>query len=406
MQKLPLSNIKVLDFTQVRMGPQMTQWLAVMGADVLRVETKLRPVPFQDVGRPGRLAEPVKYRIGYFASLNYSKKSITLNMKSPKAIELVKKLLKHIDIITENFSTGVLDRWGLSYAELKKIKPDIIVCSASGFGRTGYMKDAPAYAPIIGAYSGFCYDNGYPDGEPAEPGCRGWTDSITAEQGVFAILAALYHRNKTGEGQYLDLSMTESEIAMSPESALEYFINNRIRPRQGNQDAIIAPHNCYRCKGKDTWVAIACGNDDDWAGLCKAMGKPKWTKDAKFGDALSRWENRDEMDRLIEIWTTQYDHYEAMALLQKAGVPAGASLNIEELAEDPHLKERGFLVELEYPDKSTIHRLALPFNLSESGRGYFEHPPAPGEHNDYIFKEVMGMSDEEIKQLEAEQVIY
>jgi crotonobetainyl-CoA:carnitine CoA-transferase CaiB-like acyl-CoA transferase len=136
------------------------------------------------------------------------------------------------------------------------------------------------------------------------------------------------------------------------------------------------------------------------------MGKPKWTKNAKFADALSRWENRDEMDRLIEIWTTQHDHYEAMALLQKAGVPAGASLNIEELAEDPHLKERGFLVELEYPDKSTIHRLAMPFNLSESGRGYFEHPPAPGEHNDYIFKGVMGMTDEEIKKLEAEQVIY
>ena len=170
MQKLPLSNIRVLDFTHVRMGPQITQWLAIMGAEVIKVESKMRPEPFQNVGRPGRLTEPVRYRVGYFASLNYSKMSITINMKSPKAIELIKDLLKHIDIVVENFRTGVMERWGLGYDELKKANPGIIVCSASGFGRTGPMKDEPAYAPVIDGLTGYAFVNGYPDGEPAEAG--------------------------------------------------------------------------------------------------------------------------------------------------------------------------------------------------------------------------------------------
>ena len=167
MQKLPLSNIKVLDFTQVRVGPQLTQWLAVMGAEVIRVETKLRPESFKMTGNPGNITAPTKNRVGYFASLNYSKKSITINMKNPKSLDLVKDLLKHIDIVAENFRTGVMERWGMSYADLKKINPGIILVSASGFGRTGPMKDEPAYAPIIDAFSGYSYVNGYPDGEPA-----------------------------------------------------------------------------------------------------------------------------------------------------------------------------------------------------------------------------------------------
>lgn len=406
MQKLPLSNIRVLDFTQVRMGPQLTQWLAVMGAEVIKVETKLRPESFKMVGIPGKLTAPILNRVGYFASLNYSKKSVTLNMKNPKAIELVKKLITHIDIVAENYSTGVLDRWGLSYAELKEMKHDIIVCSASGFGRTGPMKDELAYAPVIDGFSGYAFDNGYPEGEPAEAGARGFADSIAAHYGVFAVLAALYYRSKTGKGQYLDVSMTESELAFAPESVLEYIINGRVRGRKGNRDVAMAPHNCYRCKGSDTWVAIAVSNDEEWAGLCKALGNPEWVKDSKFSDTLRRWENQNEMDSLIENWTIERDHYEAMRILQAAGVMAGASLKIEELSEDPHLRERGFLIEFEYPDKTKVRRLASPFNLSDSGKGNYTHPPELGEHNNYVFGELMGMSDEEIRRLEQERVIY
>ena len=406
MEKLPLSNIRVLDFTHVRMGPQITQWLAIMGAEVIKVETKVRPEPFQNVGRPGRLTEPVRYRVGYFASLNYSKMSITINMKSPKAIELARDLIKHIDIIVENFRGGVMERWGLGYDDLKKINPGIIVCSASGFGRTGPMKDEAAYAPVIDGLAGYAYVNGYPDGEPAEAGPRGFADTIAAFHGAYAILAALYRRSTTGEGQFLDISMVEAEVAFAPEALIEYAINGRVRGRMGNVDESMAPHGVYRCKGPDKWVAIAVANDEEWASLCKAMGHPKWTKDARFSDALSRWNNRNELDALIETWTTKHSHYEAMEILQKAGVAAGASLNVEEVCENPHLNERGFLVDIEYPDKSMIRRLAFPLMLSGSGRGVYTHPPEVGDQNNYVFKEIMGLSDEKIKQLEAEKVIY
>jgi crotonobetainyl-CoA:carnitine CoA-transferase CaiB-like acyl-CoA transferase len=377
-----------------------------MGAEVIKVESQVRPEPFQNVGRPGKLMEPVRYRVGYFASLNYSKMSITINMKSPKAIELVKNLLKNIDIIVENFRTGVMERWGLGYDELKKANPGIIVCSASGFGRTGPMKYEPAYAPVIDGLTGYAFVNGYPDGEPAEAGARGFSDTVAAFHGAYAILAALYHRSKTGEGQYLDVSMSEAEVSLAPEAMIEYAINGRVGGRMGNMDESMAPHGAYRCKGEDKWVAIAVANDEEWAGLCKAMGNPKWTKDSKFSDALSRWNNRNELDALIETWTIKHGHYEAMEILQKAGVIAGASLNVEEVCENPHLNERGFLVDIEYPDKSMIRRLAFPWKSNDSGRGVYTHPPEVGDQNDYVFKEIMGLSDEEIKRLEAEKVIY
>jgi benzylsuccinate CoA-transferase BbsF subunit len=220
------------------------------------------------------------------------------------------------------------------------------------------------------------------------------------------VLAALYHRSKTGEGQYLDLSMVESELAFAPEAAIEYAMNGKVRGRVGNRDDVMAPHGCYRCKGVDKWVAIAVSNDEEWVALCKSMGNSELAKDKRFSDALCRRDNQDELDRLIEDWTRKHDHYEVMKRLQEAGVMAGASLNIEDLGSDPHLKERGFLVDIEYPDKTKIRRLASPLNLSSTGRGIYKYAPALGEHNRYVFGELMGMSDEEIKRLENEEVLY
>ena len=406
MQKLPLADIKVLDFTQVRVGPQITQWLAVMGAEVIRVETKLRPESFKMTNNPGNLTAPVKNRVGYFASLNYSKKSITINMKTPKSFDLVKDLLKHIDIVAENYRTGVMERWGMGYSDLKKINSGIILVSASGFGRTGPMKDEPAYAPVIDGFSGFSYVNGYPDGEPAEAGARGYSDSIAAYQGVFAVMSALYHRSKTGEGQFLDLSMSEADVAFAPEAVIEYAVSGRIQQRLGNSDKYMAPHGVYRCLGEDKWIAIAVSNEKEWTALCKAMGNPKWTKDAKYADMASRRTNKDELDKLITNWTNKQEHYTAMKLLQAAGVMAGASLNVEEFCEDPHIKAREDFVDIEYPDKTKIRRMTLPWKLSGYGKGNYTHPPAAGEDNQYVFGQIMGLSDEKIKELEKEQIIY
>jgi benzylsuccinate CoA-transferase BbsF subunit len=392
MQKLPLEGIRVVDFTTARAGSHISQWLGIMGAEVLKIESELRPDGMR-----------ISHR---FADFNTSKKSITLNMNKPKSAELVKKLVKVSDIVADNFGGAVMERWGLGYSELKKIKPSIIVYTGCGWGRTGPYRERPAYAPVIDAFTGFAFANGYVGGPPLLIGEGGWTDSVSAQHAVFAILAALFHRLITGEGQYIDLSMSEATLAFIPEVVLNYTINGKIMERTGNRDNFMAPHGCYRCQGEDKWVAIAVSNDDEWSAFCNAVGNPEWTRKEEFGDQLSRWQNQDELDKLIQEWTIKHTHYEAMETLQKAGVIAGASLDIGEIVNDPHLKERGYMVEMEHPEMGKVVRAAVPWRLSDSPKGNYAPSPLLGEHNNYVFGELLGLSKEEIKQLHEEQVIY
>jgi len=408
LQKLPLENIRVIDLTQVRMGPQLTQWLAVMGAEVIKIETNLRQEvsKMQQANASGESAQVDTKRVGYFASLNYGKKSITLNMKNPKAVEIVKELAKVSDIVAENFGKAVMEHWGLGYDDLKKIKPDIIYYAGSGWGRTGPYSERPAYSPIIDAFTGIAYANSFPGGEPLGLGVRGWNDSISAQHGVFAVLAALYHRSKTHRGQYIDLSMIEVAMSFAPEQTLNYAVNEKIKGSIGNQDEYMAPHGCYRCKGQDKWVAIAVSSDKEWDNFCEVIGNPLWTKNQEFNTEKSRHENQEKLDKLITGWTINYDHYEIMQKLQNAGVMAGASLNVEEVVNDPHLAERGFFVDIEYPDKTKLRRTGLPWKLSDTSRGNYSYAPSLGEQNDYVFGELLGISKNDIQKLKGEKVIY
>ncbi len=405
MKELPLEGIRVADFTGVVAGPYTTLWLGVMGAEVIKIESNLRPDMMRTMVTPGKPRPAGLNQSVEFASLNYSKKSIALNMRQPKAVELVKKLVKLSDIVAENFGGPVMERWGLGYTELKKIKPDIIVYSGSGYGRTGPYKEFPAYAPVIDAFDGLLSMNGYFGGEAAMMGAIGWTDLVSGQHGAFAILTALYHRSKTGEGQYIDLSMTEQGIAFLPEPFMDYAMNARVRGRVGNRDDIMAPHGCYRCQGEDKWVAIAVSSEEEWIALCRAIGDPEWTKKEEFSDEMSRWKDQEELDRLITEWTINHDHREAMEILQKAGVMAGASIDMEDLANDPHLKERDFFVDMEHPEMGRLHLPGLPWRLNNSPEGNYEHPPLLGEHNDYVFGELLGLPRDEIKRLKEEKVI-
>jgi crotonobetainyl-CoA:carnitine CoA-transferase CaiB-like acyl-CoA transferase len=408
LQKLPLENIRVIDLTQVRMGPQLTQWLAVMGAEVIKIETNLRQEvsKMQMAKATGEQEAVDSKRVGYFASLNYGKKSITLNMKHPKAVGIVKELVKVSDIVAENFGKAVMEHWGLGYADLKKIKPDIVYYAGSGWGRTGPYSERPAYSPIIDAFTGIAYANSFPGGVPLGLGVRGWNDSISAQHGVFAVLAALYHRSKTGKGQYIDLSMIEVAMSFAPEQALNYAINGKLKGPIGNQDEYMAPHGCYRCKGEDKWVAIAVSNEIEWVAFCEAIGNPDWTKNQEFNNELSRHKNQDKLDKLINDWTINFDHIEIMQKLQKAGVMAGASLNVEEVVNDPHLAERNFFVDIEYPDKTKLRRTGLPWKLSDTSRGNYRYAPSLGEQNNYVFSELLGISNDDIQKLKEEKVIY
>jgi benzylsuccinate CoA-transferase BbsF subunit len=403
---LPLSGIRILDFGQMWAGPHLSQWLAVMGAEVIKVETRLRLDFMRMIGIPPGFARDNFNAGTAFASVNYGKKSVMLNMNEPRAQELARKLVKISDIVTENFGGAILERWGLDYNSMKKLKPEIIYYAGSGYGRSGPAKSRPSYAEIVEAYDGSTYLNGYPGGGPATVGVSPWTDGIQAEHGAFAIMAALYHRNQTGEGQYIDAAMIEGSSNFLGEMVMGYTMNRELGERRGNRDKYMVPHGCYRCQGNDEWVAIAVDGQEEWLAFVKAIGSPAWAEREKFKDEANRRQSQDELDRSIEGWTRRHRHYEVMELLQQAGVAAGASLNSKDLANDPQLKSRRFFIETEHPVLGNLTLAGLPWRPGGRQKGNYSYPPLLGEHNDYVFGELLGLSEEEIAKLKEEKVIY
>jgi len=374
-----------------------------MGAEVIKIENTER----LDFGRragsfpPGREGDP--NCSAYFGANNCSKKSCLLDLSKPRARELAKEIIRRSDVFVENFAPGVMDRLGLGYQDLKKIKRDIIMASLSGMGQTGPEKQYVAYGPNLSAYSGHSALIGYADGEPQAEHIA-WTDWIASTNGAFAILAALYHRAKTGEGQFIDVALSEGAALFIGDAIMEYTVNQRVRRPMGNHDDVMAPHNVYPCQGEDNWVSIAVATDDEWKAFCEAIGNPEWCKQEMFSDRLGRWNNQDELDKLIAEWTINYSPYEVMETMQKAGVAAGPSLEQKTLLEDPHIRERGFFVEIDHPEAGKRPEAGMPFKLSRSSFNYY---PAPllGEHNDYVFGELLGISKDEIVKLIEEGVI-
>ena len=403
MQKLPLDGLRVIDFTLALAGPHLTQWLAVMGAEVIKIESTVRAEASRlpSAQQTGKAVPPIIESV-----TNCSKKSITLNMKQPKAVELVRELVKISDIVAENFGGPILERWGVGYQELKKIKPGIIFWSGSGYGRTGPLREFPALAPILDAFDGLSTVNGYAGGQPSQIGSAALTDVSQGLYGVFAILAALHHRSETGEGEYIDAAMSEGCTNILGELVMDYTMNGRVGELVGNRNKIMAPHGCYRCQGEDKWVAIAISSEEEWKRFCKAIGNPDWTKKVEFSNEVSRWKNREELDKLVGQWTKNLDHYEVMEKLQKVGVMAGASLNLEEVEADPHLKARKFFIDIGDAERGELRLASLPWRLSDTPRGNYYAAPLLGEHNDYVFGELLGMPRNEVKRLEAEKVIY
>lgn len=408
MSELPLHGIRILDFGQMWAGPHVTEWLSVAGAEVIKIETRQKLDFMRMVGIPASV--PIKDRTpnhgSAFASLNYGKKSLTLNMNDPRAIELFKKLVRISDVVAENFGGAVLDRWGVGYSDLRKLKPDIILYSGSGYGRTGPHIERPSYAEIVEAFDGSSYMNGYPGGGPNTVGVAPWMDAGQAMHGAFAIMSALYYREQTGEGQQIDAAMIEGSANFLGEALMDTIMNGRIGERMGNRDSIMAPHGCYRCKGENDWVAIAVSNDEEWKAFCSVVGDPDWTKMTEFGDQLSRWQNQDELDRLVAEWTRTRDKYEIMHALQSVGVMAGASLGPKELVEDAHLKERGFFVENDHAVIGKLIYAGLPFRLSNAPQGNYGPAPLLGEHNEYVLGTLLGLSTDEIATLASEKVLF
>jgi benzylsuccinate CoA-transferase BbsF subunit len=386
-------------------GPHLTQWLACLGAEVIKVETMLRLDFMRVVGIPPGIERGNVNAGTAFLSLNFNKKSVTLNMNQPKARELAKQLIRKSDVVTENFGGSVLERWGLSYDELKEIKPDIIVYAGSGYGRSGPHRARPAYAEIVEAFDGSTYLNGYPGSKPFTVGVSPWTDATQAMHGAFAIMAALYHRRKTGEGQYIDAAMIEGSINFLGEMVMGYTMNGASGERTGNRDKMMAPHGCYRCKGNDEWVAIAVANNDEWQTFCEVIGHPEWSLREELAESSGRRNNQDELDALITGWTREHHQYEIMELLQKAGIAAGASLNIKDLVDDPQLKARRFFIDMEHPVVGKLTLAGLPWRPADDAPADYSPAPLLGEQNFSVFGELLGLGQGEIERLIKEEVI-
>jgi benzylsuccinate CoA-transferase BbsF subunit len=374
------------------------------------VESRARPDLFRMSGTalglsgPGFVSTPSGVS-PIFHGLNYSKKGVTINLTKPEGRELALRLIRISDVVTENFATGVMERLGLGYAYLRTIKPDLIMLSGSTLGTTGPEREATGWGPNVASYAGLPFITGYENGPPSDLGGT-WPDYMVGTMMVFALLSALHHRRRTGEGQHIEIAMGEVVTAMIPEAILEYTINGRQPPRRGNRDTTMVPHNVYPCAGEDKWVAIAVANDEEWRALCRAMGEPAWTTDPRFADVLGRHRHQEELDQRLAEWTRQHTPYDIMHRLQAAGVAAGPVMNIYDLLEDPHLSKRGFLVEIEHPDLGPRTVAGLPVHFSAMPQLDYFRAPILGEHNDYVFGELLGLSQDEIQRLQEEKVIW
>jgi crotonobetainyl-CoA:carnitine CoA-transferase CaiB-like acyl-CoA transferase len=394
----PLAGVRVLDFMQLWMGTFCSLQLAHLGAEVIRVESSLRPCrqrslpPFAD-------AQPGPNRAGIFNQWNQGKRSIQLDVRNSEGLEIVRNLIRQCDVVTENFAPGAMERMGLSYDVLREIRPDIILLSVSGNGQTGpYRKDI-SYGTTAGALSGIYGLCGYEGFEPLEPG---WicAESVAAVTGALSVVAALIHRARTGEGQHIDVAMLETTEMVMPEALMEFAMNGREPRRLGNRDRWMAPHNCYKASGGPlAWVTIAVGGEAQWKALCEAIGQPSLAADPRFGSAPMRKRNEDALDAIITAWTSQRDRWQITEILQAAGVAAIPTMSSKDLAEDPHLAQRGFFPDLEHPEVGRRIHTGIPWTMSGTPCRVQRPAPLFGADTEEILHRVSGLSSEEIHRL-------
>ncbi|MBE0480634.1 MAG: CoA transferase [Dehalococcoidia bacterium] len=391
-KKYALEGLKVVDFSWVFTGPMVTKYLGDHGAEVIKIESAARPdgtrlmTPF----KPGAMGLNSS---GVFANYNSSKYSVNINLREPRGIEIVKRLVERADIIVETFGPGVMKRLNIDYDEMIKVKPDIIMLSMSMFGQTGPYAHQPTFGQLLQATNGFVNLLGWPDRAPSLP-VAAYTDYIAPWYVLIALMGALDFRQRTGKGQYIDLAMLEASVHLAAPVVMDYAVNGRVQNRMGNRNPGAAPHGVYPCKGIEKWIAIAVFSDDEWKALCKEMGDPEWTKSAKFDTLLHRSRNQDELDRSLGKWTVNFTPEELMARLQRAGVAAGVVQTGQDLVDnDPQIRKRKHFVEIEHAEMGKHLTERPPFRLSKTPSEPQRPFPSFGEHTEYVCKKILGMGD-------------
>ncbi|MDD5126895.1 MAG: CoA transferase [Dehalococcoidales bacterium] len=385
--KQVLNHIRILDFTRVLAGPYATRILADFGAEIIKIQP------------PGLPPAVGAFAQGYYNTWNRNKRSITLNLDKPEGLALAKRLVAICDAVCENFSPRVMVNWGLGYANLQEIKPDIIMLSMSLMGSTGPLRNYIGFGPTVQAFSGITGLTGF-QGQSSSGLGFSYADHVAGLYGALALLSALEHRRRTGEGQFIDLSETETMISLIGETILDDTAHAKKTKPLDNRSGEAAPHNVYRCRGDDRWVAIAVFTDEEWQHFKNALGNPSWAEDNKFATPEGRRQNTDELDKMITDWTVTLTAEEVMAFLQSHGIAAGVVQDAKDLAHNFQLRARGFFTNM---DNSTFD--ASPIKMSRSEVSRYRAAPSANQDNHYVYGELLGISDTEIARLSNDGVI-
>jgi len=401
--KLPLNGIRVLDFTWVGAGPITTQVLAEYGAEVIKIESgtrldylRLLP-PFKD-GRAG------VERSGYFSNRNPNKKGISLNLKHRRALEIIKELIRKSDIICENFTAHTMERWGLGYEDVRKIKPDIIYAGMPLMGSDGPHVNYRGFGVQVSSLIGILHLTGFPEEEPFGMGTN-YPDHVpNPMHTAFAILAALRHKKKTGEGQYIELSQIEAPLCVLPTPIMDYMINGRVQNRQGNQHLDFAPHGIYPVQGKNRWIALAVQSEDEWQSLKAAMGMPEWAEKDAFAANAERIANQTELNEIIAHWTVNYAGDDLLRLLIKAKVRAGLVKDARDVLHDPQLNYRRHFVYLDHPEMGYHVYNYSPVHMSKTPAVLDQAAPLLGEHTKQVMKDLLNLDEGMFEEMKKEGV--
>jgi CoA:oxalate CoA-transferase len=392
-----LEGVRVLDFTQYLSGPHCTSVLSEFGAEVIKIEMPGK-------GEPERQAMPktLKRESYQFFSYNRGKKSITLNLKNPKGVEIAKKLAAKVDILVENFAPGGMDKLGLSYEEISKINPGIIYASISGFGQTGPRRNDVSYDVVAQAMGGLMSVTGFPGGEPLKVGIS-LGDYMGGYNGVIAILAALYYRKVTGEGQAIDISMQDGIWAMVFPDRADYFDNHVVPKRIGNKLSSSAPFGAYNAK--NGYVVICTITDPQWQKVLQAMGREDLIGEQRYATRETRTKNMEEVDGLVQAWCKEKTVEEVFAILKKSGVPCSPLPTFDQVANDPHLLSREMIVEVDQPVSGKVKLSGSVYKMSKTPGDRKKRVPDVGEHNEEIYGGLLGIDAQEMQKLKEETVI-
>jgi len=400
MQPGALADLRVLELTAGMAGPWIGRFMAWCGAEVIKVESKTRPDVTRQYVPPWAPERGIEPQLSpWFTDWNAGKRFVALDLKHPEAVALAKRLVARCDVVVENYAPGVLEKLGLGWEELARVKHDLVLLSTSGFGDSGPYRSHVTWGPNIEAVSGLATTSGFA-GRPCTPTHYAYPDSLSALHGLFAVMCALDHRSRTGEGQRIDLSQLEATIAVYGEALVEPLVRGRAVERLGNRSRHAAPHGCYSCAGEDRWCAISVFDDEAWRRLCRVAEHPEWIEEPRFATLDARLANVAELDRRIESWTREHDAFELMESLQAAGVAAGVVQTTEDqYRRDPQLAARDFFEEIEHRVKGTVVATGIPLGLRGTPGRTPHAGSAVGEDNDYVFGEILSLTSDERRRL-------